>query len=68
MATKIAVALEDDLSGGPANETVRFGLGGFDYEIDLSKKKSLKLPQKTVDAMLASPDSEVSNAAKGLGH
>ena len=30
------MALEDDLDGGPADETVRFGLGGTDYEIDLS--------------------------------
>ena len=38
MATKIAVVLEDDLDGGPADETVRFGLDGADYEIDLSKQ------------------------------
>jgi hypothetical protein len=38
MATKITVALEDDLAGGPADETVRFGIGGVQYEIDLSKK------------------------------
>src|SRR5216683_2641874 len=38
MATKITVVLEDDLDGGPAKETVRFGLGGAQYEIDLSKK------------------------------
>ena len=25
---------EDDLDGGPADETVRFGLGGAEYEID----------------------------------
>ena len=37
MAQKITVALEDDLDGGPAEETVRFGLGGAEYEIDLSK-------------------------------
>jgi hypothetical protein len=36
MAQKITVALEDDLDGGPADETVRFGLGGTEYEIDLS--------------------------------
>jgi hypothetical protein len=36
MATKITVALEDDLDGGPADETVRFGIGGTEYEIDLS--------------------------------
>jgi hypothetical protein len=40
VATKIAVALEDDLDGGPADETVRFGIGGAEYEIDLSKKNA----------------------------
>ena len=38
MATKITVVLEDDLDGGSADETVRFGLDGVDYEIDLSKQ------------------------------
>ena len=32
MATKITAVLEDDLEGGPADETVRFGIGGTDYE------------------------------------
>ena len=40
MATKITVALEDDLDGGPADETLRFGLGGSEYEIDLNKKNA----------------------------
>ena len=40
MAQKITVALEDDLDGGPAHETVRFGIGGSEYEIDLSKKNA----------------------------
>jgi hypothetical protein len=40
MAQKIAVALEDDLDGGPADETVRFGLDGTEYEIDLSTKNA----------------------------
>jgi len=40
MAQKITVALEDDLDGGPADETVRFGLGGAAYEIDLSTKNA----------------------------
>ena len=38
MATKITIALEDDLDGGPADETVRFAVGGTEYEIDLNKK------------------------------
>jgi Lsr2 len=37
MAQKITVALEDDLGGGPADETIRFAIGGTGYEIDLSK-------------------------------
>jgi hypothetical protein len=36
MAQKITVVLEDDLDGGPADQTVRFGLDGAEYEIDLS--------------------------------
>jgi len=46
MAQKITVALEDDLDGGPADETVRFGLGGTDYEIDLSKKNATAFSRK----------------------
>ena len=40
MATKITVALDDDLDGGPADQTVRFRVGGTDYEIDLNKKNA----------------------------
>ena len=40
MAQRVTVALEDDLDGGSADETVRFGFGGSDYEIDLSKKNA----------------------------
>src|SRR5215467_13389086 len=39
-ATKITVALEDDLDGGPADETMRFAVGGTAYEIDLNKKNA----------------------------
>ena len=40
MATKVTIALEDDLEGGPADETVRFAVGGAAYEIDLNKKNA----------------------------
>jgi nucleoid-associated protein Lsr2 len=40
MASKVIVTLEDDLDGGPAQETVRFEVGGTEYEIDLSKKNA----------------------------
>jgi hypothetical protein len=43
MATRITVNLEDDLDGGAAGETVRFGLDGADYEIDLNKKNAAAL-------------------------
>jgi Lsr2 len=46
MAQKVIVALEDDLDGGPADETVRFGIGGVEYEIDLSKKNAAVFRRK----------------------
>jgi hypothetical protein len=36
MATKITVVLDNDLDAGPKDKTVRSGMGGADYEIDLS--------------------------------
>ncbi len=42
MARKTIVSLEDDLQGGPADETVRFGIGGTEYEIDLNKKNAAR--------------------------
>jgi nucleoid-associated protein Lsr2 len=40
MAQKVTVELEDDLTGGPADETVRFAVEGTGYEIDLSAKNA----------------------------
>ena len=40
MAQKMTVELEDDLTGGPAEETVRFAVDGTGYEIDLSAKNA----------------------------
>lgn len=36
MAQKVQTVFVDDLDGGEAEGTVRFGLDGTDYEIDLS--------------------------------
>ncbi len=36
MAQKVQTLLIDDLDGGEAESTVRFGLDGTEYEIDLS--------------------------------
>ncbi|MFG1661336.1 Lsr2 family protein [Micromonospora chersina] len=43
MAKQIIHKLIDDLDGGDADETVRFGLDGVQYEIDLSAANAEKL-------------------------
>ena len=48
MAQKITVELEDDLTGGPAEQTVRFAFEGADYEIDLSAKNAAKFGKQLV--------------------
>src|SRR6266487_2465721 len=46
MAQKITIELQDDLDGGPASETVRFGVDGAEYEIDLSTKNAAAFRRK----------------------
>jgi hypothetical protein len=46
MVRREVVIVEDDLDGGPATETVRFGLDGAAYEIDLSSKNAKKLRKR----------------------
>ena len=43
MATKVITELLDDIDGTEAAETVRFGLNGTSYEIDLSAANVKKL-------------------------
>jgi nucleoid-associated protein Lsr2 len=43
MAQKTVVELVDDIDGSPAEESVRFGLDGIAYEIDLSQKNAAGL-------------------------
>lgn len=43
MAQSVQIILEDDLEGGPADETVQFGVDGQQYEIDLSTANAEKL-------------------------
>jgi len=40
VAQKVSVVLEDDLTGGPAEQTIRFAFEGTDYEIDLNAKNA----------------------------
>ena len=43
MAQKIQTLLVDDIDGSEAEGTVRFGLDGAEYEIDLSAEHALAL-------------------------
>src|ERR1700759_2651053 len=45
MARRTIVHLEDDLSGGAAEESVRFALDGKLFEIDLSEENAAQLRQ-----------------------
>lgn len=49
MAQKVQVLLEDDLDGSEADESVKFGLDGVSYEIDLSSKNAKKLREALAD-------------------
>ena len=62
MAQKITVTLEDDLDGGPADQTVRFGLDGAEYEIDLSASNATAFR-----ARLAPYTARARKAGRGLG-
>jgi hypothetical protein len=48
MAQRTIVSLLDDLDGGKATQTVKFGIDGVEYEIDLSDKNAAKL-RKALD-------------------
>ena len=43
MAQTIKIELTDDLTGGPATETVNFALDGRSYEIDLNEANAKAL-------------------------
>lgn len=43
MAQRVQVILEDDIEGGPADETITFGLDGVTYEIDLNEGNATAL-------------------------
>ena len=58
MAQKIQTLFIDDIDGGEAEGTVRFGLDGTDYEIDLSAKNAAALRKtlaKYVDSARRAP-------------
>ena len=40
---RVVITREDDLDGSRADETIRFGIDGADYEIDLSQANATRL-------------------------
>jgi hypothetical protein len=46
VAKQAIVTLVDDIEGGPADETVRFGIGSQQYEIDLNSKNAARLRKR----------------------
>ena len=46
MAQRIQIQLVDDINGQDADETVRFGIDGTMYEIDLSAENAARLREK----------------------
>ena len=65
MAQKVRIILEDDLDGGPADETIRFGLDGAHYEIDLRTRA----PRGTAAPVKRNPETAaIREWAKANGH
>jgi hypothetical protein len=52
VAQRTQILYVDDIDGSEADGTVRFGLGGVDYEIDLSKKHADQL-EKAIGPFIA---------------
>jgi hypothetical protein len=66
MAKETVTKLVDDLDGGVAHETVRFGLDGQAYEIDLSSRNAKRLRAEL--AQFVEHGSRVSNrVARSVG-
>ncbi len=66
MAQKIQTLFIDDLDGGEAEGTVRFGLDGTDYEIDLSAPHAKAL-RKSLGKYVGAAR-KISGAGRRRGH
>ncbi len=62
MAQKVTVILEDDLTGGPAGQTIRFAFEGTDYEIDLNAKRASAIQTASGISSAGSPGEEAASA------
>jgi hypothetical protein len=68
MAQKMQVFYTDDLDGGEAAGTVRFGYDGVDYEIDLNTKNSEKLASALAPFIKAGRRVPARRASRGVRH
>lgn len=75
MAQKVNIILVDDLDGGSADENVKFGLDGVNYEIDLSAANAAELRsslERFINAARKAPGGGRAQRAKapagGRGH
>lgn len=53
MAQKVIATLIDDIDGSEAQESVRFGLDGVDFDIDLSAKHAERLREALAEYVAA---------------
>jgi hypothetical protein len=53
MARKVAVELLDDIDGSEAGETLKFGLDGTNYEIDVNEKHADQLRRSLAKFILS---------------
>ncbi|WP_079169624.1 MULTISPECIES: Lsr2 family protein [unclassified Streptomyces] len=63
MAQRVVVTLSDDIDGGEAAETVRFGLDGKAYEIDLNEANAKKLRELLAPYMAVGRKKSTSSSA-----
>ncbi|MUL40739.1 Lsr2 family protein [Streptomonospora sp. PA3] len=66
MSRKVEVLLVDDLEGGPADESVEFGIDGKSYQIDLSSANAKKL-RETLSPYLSGARKVPQAGRKGQG-
>jgi hypothetical protein len=66
VAKDVVVRLVDDLDGSDAEETVRFGLDGKQYEIDLSGKNAERL-RKSLERYVEKARSASDGRGRGGG-
>ncbi|MDD7834488.1 MULTISPECIES: histone-like nucleoid-structuring protein Lsr2 [Paenarthrobacter] len=64
MAQKVKIILVDDLDEGSADETVRFGLDGVSYEMDLSTANAASL-RKALEPYVAKARKTSGRATRG---